>query len=84
MKWITVKLEQVTIRIRNGLNIKQTPNARGLPITRIETISNQAIDPEKVGFAGIRVGEKSEWYLGPGEILFSHINSEGRIGNCAL
>ncbi len=84
MKWPTVKLEQVTIRIRNGLNIKQTSDAGGLPITRIETISNQVIDPDKVGFAGIQDGEKSDWYLKPGEILFSHINSEERIGNCAL
>jgi len=84
MSWQTSNLGQVTDRIRNGLNIIQFLDAGGLPITRIETISNQVIDPNRVGFAGIKNGEKLDWYLKPGEIIFSHINSEERIGNCAL
>jgi len=84
MKWNIAKLGQVTERIRNGLNISQASDAGGLPITRIETISNQVIDPGKFGFAGIQEGDKADWYLKSGEILFSHINSEERIGNSAL
>jgi len=84
MRWPLVTLEKVSSRIRNGLSIKQTPGAGGLPITRIETISNATIDPNRLGYAGINNGERSDWYLKPGEILFSHINSEERIGNCAL
>lgn len=84
MKWPEIELEKVTARIRNGLNIKQSADTKGLPITRIESISDQIINPERVGYAGIKEGEKQDWYLREGEILFSHINSEERIGNCAI
>lgn len=84
MNWHFSNIGSVTKRIRNGLNIKQSNRFLGLPITRIETISNQVIDPDRIGFGDIQDGQKSDWYLQAGEILFSHINSEERIGNCAL
>ncbi len=84
MNWPHVSLHDVTLKIRNGLNIKQSSDNNGLPITRIETISDQTINFNRVGYAGLKKGEKKEWYLKKGEILFSHINSEERIGNCAI
>ena len=84
MKWKTVELGSIVNGIRNGLNIRQSPDAGGLPITRIETISDQVINCDHVGFAGVKEGENEDWYLKPGDLLFSHINSEERIGNCAI
>jgi type I restriction enzyme, S subunit len=84
MKWPLVPLDTITVTIRNGLNIRQYSIANGLPITRIETISEQTINPQRVGYGGIKDSEKKEWYLEKGDILFSHINSEERIGNCAM
>ena len=70
--------------IRNGMNVKQDKSGDGLPITRIETISNATVDPSRVGFAGLSEAEGREWLLAPGDILFSHINSVEHIGKCAV
>lgn len=70
--------------IRNGMNIKQDKSGEGIPITRIETISEGEIDPLKVGYAGIEPNEAARWLLKPGDILFSHINSVKHVGKCAL
>ncbi|MEW8605140.1 MAG: restriction endonuclease subunit S [Candidatus Thiodiazotropha sp.] len=79
-----VPLESVVEFIRNGASIKQEDDAGGLPITRIETISNHVIDSDKVGYAGILPGEHDDYLLEKGDILFSHINSTKHIGKCAL
>ena len=70
--------------IRNGMNVKQDKSGDGLPITRIETISTGVIDGTRVGYAGLTSKEVKDWLLMPGDILFSHINSVGHLGKCAL
>lgn len=70
--------------IRNGMNIKQDKSGAGLPITRIETISEGKIDGNRVGFAGLKESDCSDWLLRPNDILFSHINSVEHIGKCAI
>lgn len=80
----TVRLEEISELIRNGLSVKQSDDAGGLPVTRIETISTGTINPEKVGFAGIYGGDKDGWLLQPGDILVSHINSMKHLGKCAI
>jgi len=70
--------------IRNGMNVKQDKSGDGLPISRIETISDGTVNPDRVGFAGLRESQCSEWLLQPGDILFSHINSVEHIGKCAV
>lgn len=71
--------------IRNGASIKQTDGAGGLPITRIETISNREVDRNKFGYAGIKdVDKYHEYILQDGDILMSHINSEKHLGKVAL
>lgn len=70
--------------IRNGMNIRQSKSAEGIPITRIETISNSSIDPSKVGYAGLTSEAASQWLLRDGDLLFSHINSVDHIGKCAV
>lgn len=70
--------------IRNGMNVKQDKSGDGLPITRIETISDATVDGTRVGFAGLEEADCQDWFLETGDILFSHINSVEHIGKCAV
>lgn len=70
--------------IRNGMNVKQDKSGDGLPITRIETISNAVVDASRVGYAGLAEPDCRDWLMRPGDILFSHINSVEHIGKCAI
>ncbi len=84
MSWPTVPLASAFEFIRNGMSVKQDSGAGGLPITRIETISDGTVNPLKVGFAGLGYPEATRWMLEPGDILFSHINSFEHVGKCAV
>ena len=71
--------------IRNGASIKQMDDAGGLPITRIETISNREVDRSKLGYAGIKDAQKYQDYLLQDcDILMSHINSTKHLGKVAI
>lgn len=84
MSWIEYKLEDVCEFVRNGKSIKQSEDAGGLPITRIETIWNSAIDDSRFGYADLSLSDVSDYLLEPGDILFSHINSLDHISKCAI
>ena len=78
-------LEEICIFIRNGLNIKNDKSKKGIPLTRIETISNGIIDINKTGYADIFNEKYSDYYLQKDDILMSHINSLkhlGKVGYC--
>ncbi len=82
---IKYKLDDVSKFIRNGANIKQFDNAKGYPITRIETIANSKIDLDRMGYADIfELGKFEEYLLDTGDILMSHINSEKHLGKSAI
>jgi type I restriction enzyme S subunit len=70
--------------IRNGMSVKQDKSGAGLPISRIETISDATVDASRVGYAGLKEEECGNWLLVPGDILFSHINSVEHVGKCAV
>lgn len=71
--------------IRNGANIKQDKLAGGIPITRIETLSNDTFNRDKMGYAGIQNYEKYKSYLlQDGDILMSHINSARFLGRAVV
>ena len=80
----TIEMQECFSMIRNGANIKQGQVEGGFPITRIETISDETIDREKMGYAGIIDNKYESYYLADGDILVSHINSLKHIGKCAL
>jgi type I restriction enzyme S subunit len=80
----TLRLEDLVEFIRNGLSISNRNGVGGIPITRIETISEHAVDPKRVGYAGVQLGERDDWLLERGDILFSHINSVSHLGKVAL
>jgi type I restriction enzyme, S subunit len=81
-RWIT--LGEIISFIKNGIVAEQNFDGNGFPVTRIETISNGVIEPEKVGWVNLRVEDFEEFKLCEGDILFSHINSVEKLGNCAI
>ena len=81
---MTVNFGDLLSSVRNGANIKQGVISGGIPITRIETISEGEVNRDKMGYAGIVDNTYSSYYLQDGDILVSHINSIKHIGKCAL
>src|SRR5687768_8535827 len=81
---MAVELGELFEFIRNGMNIKQDKSGDGIPITRIETISDASVNETRVGFAGLKEDSCREWFLKQGDILFSHINSVEHVGKCAV
>lgn len=80
-----VTFEDCTVFIRNGVSVKQDKKLGGIPITRIETISNQTIDKSKLGYAGItKISDYEQYILLGGDILISHINSMEHLGKTGL
>ena len=83
--WSWSTLCEITEFIRNGAQIKQVKGAAGIPITRIETISNSELDLTRMGYSDIfNENEYSNYFLQEGDILMSHINSRIHVGKCAL
>lgn len=80
-----VKLEDVTSFVRNGKSIKNSRDNFGIPITRIETISDGSFNPEKLGYGVIKNLDKiGDYWLQDGDILMSHINSPKHLGKSAI
>jgi len=73
----------IAVLLRNGKSIKQSEDAGGFPITRIETIANGEVDPSRVGYAGLEEKDADGWFLENGDILISHINSTKHLGKSA-
>jgi type I restriction enzyme S subunit len=70
--------------LRNGTTAEQNQDGQGYPVTRIETISEGVINPDRVRYVDFDNYELKKWRLEPGDILFSHINSESHIGKTAI
>ncbi len=83
--WQQIPLGDLISTMKNGSNASQNKSNNGLPITRIETISDEFINWKKVGY--IKKISKSEFEkhkIRKGDILFSHINSKPHIGKTAI
>ena len=71
--------------IKNGYNARQGKDKGGVPITRIETLSDNKYNRNKVGYANIFSTEGLEKYvLEDGDILMSHINSLPYLGRSVM
>ena len=81
---IHLKLKEAFVTIKNGANISQNKTSGGIPITRIETISESEIDTNKLGYAGIEDGNFKDYDLTECDILMSHINSISHLGKVAI
>ena len=84
--WKWVRLGEVVERIRNGFVYHfSLMSKEGIPITRIETISEGYIDESKVGYLDFSYYELVKAFkLQYGDILFSHINSFEHVGKTAI
>lgn len=82
--WRWVRLGDACTRISNGTSTAQNLEKKGLPVSRIETISFGDINIERVGYIDRPKEELERYILNEGDILFSHINSVEKLGNCAL
>lgn len=83
--WRWVKLGEVITHMANGTTAKQNKESRGIPVTRMETIANERIDSQRVGFIENPTQLMVNKYrLLPGDILFSHINSDPHLGKTAI
>lgn len=84
--WVGVDLESIVVKMTNGTNLTQHENyfENSYPITRIETIANEAINLEKVKYVEADENEINKYRLLKGDILFSHINSDKHLGKTAI
>ncbi|MBA3649405.1 MAG: restriction endonuclease subunit S [Chitinophagales bacterium] len=83
--WSVVKLGEITEKISNGANAKQSEEKIGYPISRIETIWNEQIDLDRVKY--IQESEPAfieKYSLKRNDVLFSHINSDIHLGKTAI
>lgn len=89
MDWSIKRLGDILMRLENGLSYKQNEhilNDKAFPITRIETISDGSINPDRIGWVE-NISEhnlSSSFKLNRGDILFSHINSLEHVGKTAI
>lgn len=83
--WTYKELGDCLSYIKNGANIKQTKDATGIPITRIETLSGGVFNRDRLGYANVFSSERySQYIMEDGDILMSHINSKAYIGRSVL
>lgn len=83
-QWQRMKLADVLLEIKNGITYQNNPSSGGLPISRIQTISDGSVNAALVGFAGFERDEVDAYLLEDGDILFSHINSFSHVGKVAI
>ena len=83
--WETKQLGDCFTYIKNGVNIKQDKTQSGLPITRIETLSNGVFNRDRMGYAGITdIVKYQQYILNDKDLLMSHINSKAYIGRTVM
>lgn len=83
--WVEARFGDVLLSISNGISEKQNQERKGIPVTRIETISSGKVDFQKIGYVeNIKRNTIDRYQLKYGDILFSHINSPKHLGKTAL
>lgn len=79
------KLGDYLTMIRNGAIIQQKKGARGIPITRIETLSNNMFNRNRLGYADVTDSEPyKDYILEDKDLIMSHINSRQFLGRTVL
>ena len=82
--WVWVRLETLLLDIRNGTTIKQNKTVNAYPVTRIESLQNNTIDFDRLGYIeAVNMIKDIDWYK-ENDIALSHINSIEHVGKTAL
>ncbi len=83
--WVETSFDSILISITNGIAEAQNKTGLGIPVTRIETISDGKINIKRIGYVADFPKDNAEKYiLEKGDILFSHINSPIHLGKTAI
>lgn len=83
--WISACYGDVYLSASNGTGGSQNKDGVGIPVSRIETIANEEIDYDRIGYLASFDEVKVEKHkLLQGDILFSHINSPIHLGKTAI
>jgi type I restriction enzyme, S subunit len=83
--WILSTIDDAIILMKNGSSARQFKENVGFPITRIETISKETIDINRVNYIIDNSKELVEKHaLNYNDILLSHINSDSHLGKTAI
>jgi type I restriction enzyme S subunit len=83
--WTTTTFAEVVMSFSNGIGGTQNKEGIGIPVSRIETIAEQRINFERVGYLAEHDPAKiGKYKLNHGDILFSHINSPTHLGKTAI
>lgn len=83
--WREVPFEELLVKLTNGTTTTQHKEPLGIPVSRIETISEANVNFTKVRYVrDISPELREKFLLAAGDILFSHINSDSHLGKCAL
>jgi type I restriction enzyme S subunit len=83
--WTISRVGDHIERLTNGLTIHQEKQPPGIPVSRIETISDGTINFERVHYVrSISEEKKENFLLKFGDILFSHINSNLHLGKTSI
>jgi type I restriction enzyme S subunit len=69
--------------IRSGISKSQNKDGDGIPVSRIETISDGVVNYNKVGYIPNEQDYEKD-RLNTGDLLFSNINSREEIGKTAI
>ena len=85
MEYKTYKLGTCFSLIESGAIIKQRKEAKGFPITRIETLSHGKFNRDKLGHADIfDTTPYKRYILEDKDLIMSHINSRAFLGRTVL
>lgn len=85
MIFTDIKLGDCLSMIENGATIKQKEGASGYPITRIETLSNDRFNRDRLGYADIEnIEAYTDHILDNEDLIMSHINSRPFLGRTVI
>lgn len=80
--WDVVKLGDVCLELRNGINVEQHDVEGKYRVTRIQTISDGTVDMSKTKWTNDEPAEN--YFMEAGDILLSHINSFEHLAKTAI
>lgn len=85
MELNSYKLGDCLSMIENGVTIKQKEGAEGYPITRIETLSNDRFNRDRLGYANVYdIDNYTNHILDDEDLIMSHINSRPFLGRTVI
>lgn len=83
--WAVTVYADIYLSASNGIGGKQNKDELGIPVSRIETIADEVLNFNRIGYIEKYDLDKIDKYeLQAGDILFSHINSPKHLGKTAI